>query len=162
MLTHHVLYEVHGQTRRFMSVPTELNKRDSDMRTFGLHDTKRAIIHTFWTLTHSYICMWSFPLSTEKIYFHQSEKFGHKDDTTSLPSCGEESQVNLYVPNADSLLQNNIKKRENKTCPVGAATSEKDSVHLTGGQRTEGCTTMFKCTRQSTANKTVCCCVLVA
>jgi hypothetical protein len=70
------------------------------MRTFGLHDMKRAITHTFCTLTLSYIRMWSFLLSTEKLYLHQSEKFGHEDNTTSLPSCGVESQVNLHVPNA--------------------------------------------------------------
>ena len=74
-----------------------------------------------------------------KIYLHQSEKYGCKDNTTSLPSCGVESQVNLYVPNADSLLQNNIKKWENKTCPFGAANLEKDSVYLIGQKGVQKC-----------------------
>jgi len=112
-----------------MSVPTELNKRDSDMRTFGLHNMKWTIIHTFCTLTHSYICIWIFLLSDRKISLHQSEQFGHKDTTTSLPFCGVESKLTCKYQML-TLLQNNIKQCNNKTCPVGAATSVKDSVYF--------------------------------
>ena len=144
-----------------MAVPTELSKRDSDMKTVGHHDMKQTTIHTFCTVTHSYIRMWSFLLSIKKFTSTQVKNFGTK--TTPHPSllwCGV--QVNMYLPNAESLSQNNIKKQENKTCPVGAAISEKDSVYLTGGQRPERCTKMSKCTRQSRANKTVGCCALTA
>jgi len=101
-----------------MSVPTELNKRDSDMRTFGLHNMKWTIIHTVCTLTHSYICIWIFLLSDRKISLHQSEKFGHKDNITSLPFCGVESKLTCKYQMLN-LLQNNIKQCDNKTLPSG-------------------------------------------
>jgi hypothetical protein len=89
-----------------MSGRTELNKRDSDI-TFCLHNMKWTIIHTFCTLTHSYNCIWIFLLPDTKISLHQSEKFGHKDNTTSLPFCGVESKLTCQYQML-TLLQNNF------------------------------------------------------
>jgi hypothetical protein len=90
MFTHHVLCEVHGYIRIFISVPTELNNRDSDMRTLGIQDVKLTIIHMFCTLTQSYNHMRIFLLSDRKVWAWRQQHI------PPLLWCGV--QVNLYVP----------------------------------------------------------------